>query len=107
MGFFSKIFKVAKIVGRAVAAYYTGGMSEMAIQAGTALTAKTPKASPVTGMTSAASTTADTTSTADQIAAEEKRRRLALNAAGGSGNTTSPLGVTSGATVTKRNLLGM
>lgn len=68
------------------------------------------KQSAVTGAVQTATdaaATADTSQSADAIAEAEKKKRLALNAAGSSGNTTSPLGVTSSATVTKRNLLGL
>lgn len=68
----------------------------------------TPKASPVTGAAVAQPTVSgDTTAqTADQAAAAEQRRKMAVNAAGSSGNNTTPLGVTNSATVTRRRLLG-
>lgn len=61
--------------------------------------------------TQAAATTtsqaADTTDAAAKAEEDAKKKRLALNAQGASGNATSPLGVTGSANVTRRNLLGL
>lgn len=92
---------IAASVGKSLAVNALTGALSSAI-------APKAKASPVTGQTAApAATTTDTSQTAEQVAENEKKKRLALNAAGASGNTTSPLGVTGSANVTKRNLLGL
>lgn len=112
MGFGSFLKKIAKVAIPVALAYVTGGSSAAVMAGGSqviggALSSK-PKTSAVTGVTAPTGATAtDATDTADQVVEKEKKKRLALNAAGAAGNTTSPLGVTTGATVTKRNLLGL
>lgn len=116
MGFLGKLWKgvkkVAKVAIPAAIAYVTMGTGA-AVMAGLnalpgALAGK-PKTSAITGMTAmpSSSDTADPSVTAEKADQEDKRKRLALNAAGASGNETTPLGVTSGATITKRKLLGL
>ncbi len=124
-GIFKAFTKVAQVAIPAVLAYYTGGLSTAAgtgiagmsaagtAAAGSAITGvigavqKVPKASAATGVTAPASTAAAAPAdTSAQQAALEQQKRLALNAQGGSGNTTTPLGVTGSATVTKKKLLG-
>ncbi len=108
-----KIVKVAKrnlkVAIPVALAYATGGLSAAVMAGGYALSSGIkPKTSAVTGVTALTEATAtDATDTAAQVVEKEKKKRLALNAAVAAGNTTSPLGVTTGATVTKRNLLGL
>ncbi len=117
MGFFSKIFKsvakVAKIAIPTAIAYYTGGpvaAASTAFQSVSSATAgKKTQSSPITGAVSTisqAQAAANTSSSEAKQAAQEQARLVALNAQGASGNATTPLGVTTGAKVTKRKLLG-
>lgn len=114
MGFFKSLKKIFKVAIPTAIAYFTGGPAAAAMTAaqqvssGALSGSKKTVQSPVTGVTSTVQASDPTsTMTADQAAEEEKKKRLALNAAGISSTSTSPLGVTSGATVTKRNLLGL
>jgi len=110
-GIFKAIGKIAKIAIPTVIGFYTGGPAGAAAgfaQGLSSATAKTPKQSAVTGQVqSPAEAIATTTSPTESAEEVEKKKRLALNAAGSSGTTTSPLGVTTSANVTKRNLLGL
>lgn len=110
MGLGSFLGKIAKVAIPAALAYFTGGASLALTTAGSSIASgalkSAPKTSAVTGMTGA-SPTSGGTDPAIAAAEDEKKKRLALNASGASGNTTSPLGVVGQATVTKRNLLGL
>lgn len=122
-GIFKTITKIAKIAAPVALTAFTGGaaapltVGSIAASVGKSLAINAltgaisggsdkPKSSAVTGQTatSTSSQTAAPAETADEV---EKKKRLALNAAGASGNTTSPLGVTTSANVTRRNLLGL
>lgn len=110
MGLGSFLKKAAKVAIPTALAYFTGGTSLALTSAGASVASgalkSTQKQNPITGMTGAPST-ANAVDPAVAAAEDEKKKRLALNASGASGNTTSPLGVVGQATVTKRNLLGL
>lgn len=110
MGLGSFLKKAVKVAIPAALAYFTGGASLALTSAGASIASgalkSTPKQSAITGMTGAA-TSATGVDPSVAAAEDEKKKRLALNASGSSGNTTSPLGVVGQATVTKRNLLGL
>ena len=111
-GIFKSIGKIAKIALPVALSYATGGTSAALMAAGSsfasaALSPKAPKASAITGQVQSAADASASATPTESAAEIEKKKRLALNAAGSSGTSTSPLGVTSKANVTKRNLLGL